>query len=81
MFNVLSESNDYEFYFTSSPVGGEHRASLPNCRSITDGPLFLEITKDMPDYFYYQDRNHKYMGGLVLVHSADEYQQFQRKKK
>ncbi len=79
MFNIVSDTG-YEFYFTDSPVGGEKYASLPGCKSTSSGPLLLEVTDHLPEYFYYQDRNHKYMGGLVLVHSIDEYKQFQQKK-
>lgn len=77
MFNIDQVSNskglfDYEFYFTESPIGGEKTQSLLGTKSVKNGPLMLDINSEIPDYFYYQDRKHKYMGGLVVVHSQEE---------
>lgn len=86
MFNVMQDPNrygdyDHEFCFTPSSIGGAgSKKSQWGCKSTCTGPLLLEVTDDMPDYFYYQDRNHKYMGGLIIVHSKKEYKQLQRKK-
>jgi len=84
MFNVKSDSKDYEFYFTRSPVGGEIKEGLKKNKSVSNGPLLLEVTDDLPEYFYYQDKHHKYMGGLIQIHSPEKYEYLtsssQRKK-
>ena len=86
MFNIIQSPNrygdyDHELYFTGSSIGGEGgKKSLWGCKSTYSGPLLLEVTDEMPEYLYYQDRNHKYMGGLIIIHSKKEYKQLQRKK-
>jgi len=80
MFHVNQNANktgnyNHKLYFTESPIGGEseiHKNTL-NAKSVCNGPLMLDVTYDLPDYFYYQDRNQKYMGGLIVVHSLQEY--------
>ena len=91
MFNVLQEHNsngnyDHEFYFTECPVGGNgspgyDNSPLKGCPSTYAGPLMLEVTDDLPNHFYYQDRKHRYMGALVVVHSKEEYKQLRKKNK
>jgi hypothetical protein len=39
------------------------------------------VTEDLPKSFYYGDKYHRYMGGLILVHSKEEYKELQRKKR
>lgn len=80
MFNINQLPNpsgkyDFELYFTESPIGGERKnnSKLLNTKSVKVGPVMLDIHSDIPDYFYYQDRKNKYMGGLILVHSPEEY--------
>lgn len=80
MFHITQHADEigrynHELYFTESPIGGEgktHNNTL-NTKSVCDGPLMLDVTHNLPDYFYYQDRNRKYMGGLIVVHSLQEY--------
>lgn len=86
MFNIKLNSQgyennqSYEFYFTRSPVGGERRETIKGCKSVRDGPLLLEVTNDLPEYFYYQDKHHKYMGGLIQIHSPEKYKSFQSER-
>jgi len=91
MFNILQDANadgsyDHEFYFTECPVGGKgspgyNNSPLKGCQSTCSGPLMLEVTDDLPNHFYYQDRTHRYMGALVVVHSKEEYKQLRCKNK
>jgi len=91
MFNVLQEPNSdghysHEFYFTECPVGGNgspgyDNSPLKGCPSTCAGPLMLEVTQDLPDHFYYQDRKNRYMGALIVVHSKEEYKKLRKKNK
>ena len=91
MFNVLQEPNaledyEHEFYFTECPVGGQGSSGYDNsplkgCQSRRAGPLMLDVTDDLPNHFYYQDRKHRYMGALINVYSKKEYKKLQKKNK
>lgn len=87
MFNILQDSTlngkyEYELYFTSSPVGGTLNSSvIPNTKSQNVGPLLLDVTPELPEYFYYQDKYHRHMGGLIIIHNKKEYKKLQKKRK
>jgi len=86
LFNILQDPDlrgnyKYEFFFTESSTGGTDEGRLKNLKSKSQGQLLLDVTDDLPESFYYGDRYHRYMGGLILIHSKQEYKELQRKKK
>jgi hypothetical protein len=86
LFNILQDPDilgnyKYEFFFTESSVGGTEEGRITNLPSGSEGQLLLNVTEDLPKSFYYGDKYHRYMGGLILVHSKEEYKELQRKKR
>jgi len=68
----------HHLYFTTDPIGGKRGEACDNgmhdaCplalspSPIASGSVALKIHDTYPDTFYYQCRNHKAMGGLVVV--------------
>jgi len=53
----------YAFYLTTDPVGMDDGISL----SISNDIMTIYIDEHYPSVFYYQDKYHKFIGGIVLV--------------
>lgn len=78
-FRVKQEANDYPqpFMFTSDLAGGVagdacasnwQPGELPNTGpAVTNDTVVLD-TKTLPKLFYYQSKNAKFLGGMVMVH-------------
>jgi len=80
-WNQTEESPNFThfFYFTKDPLGGPKGVDADNPtydpvplegtpQPWGNGKGFLKITREFPQYFYYQCRNYRYMGGLIIVH-------------
>lgn len=62
-------NSGHEFVLTNSPVGGKNAKSIVGgFEPISEGCVGFKVTKSTPRYFFYQDTQHKYLGGLVIVH-------------
>ncbi|MEO6068779.1 MAG: hypothetical protein ABIQ41_12465 [Gemmatimonadales bacterium] len=66
------ESGDvHQFVLTNKPDGGKGSKIIPGgFEPVSKGCVSLKVTKSTPRYFYYQDADHSYEGGLVIVHDA-----------
>lgn len=68
------------FYLTSDPCGGvqgdmaestHDPVKLPGTFEPTsNGEVTLRVAKDFPQFAYYQSRQHKFMGGLIVCHDG-----------
>lgn len=67
----------FRLVFTSHPLEGKH-PFLVNTKSKY---IRLDANNLLPSYFYYQDHQQKCMGGLVKIHSKEEYEKRKEKKK
>lgn len=56
------------FYFSTNAVGGDINTCLPGTHAVASGKTRLYVTKDTPKYFYYGDKNNKFMGGLIKIY-------------
>lgn len=78
-FHNNDESADHEFFFTTDPAGGQRgdQTADKNYEPVeipgTPRPfseyksVSFNVTNQFPKVFYYQDRLHKFLGGLVFV--------------
>lgn len=68
------------FYFTADPAGGVKGdaceagydpVKLPGTpEPAANGVMTLDVGKDLPKLFYYQSRDAKFCGGIVMVHDT-----------
>ena len=70
-FNVKTDVK-HDFYFSKSPVGWGGAAHFKDVKGqfTYSGDVIFSPTKDTPDVLYYQCRNHKSMGGKLLIVDA-----------
>ena len=60
---------EHLFMFTNSPSGGEKSLIIRGGFSpISEGNVRFKVNKSTPNYFFYQNSNNKYEGGIVIVH-------------
>jgi len=62
--NVLASE---PFFFSSSSSGGSASGNIFGVKPVVNGVLTITIDNSVPDLFYYQSTNHKYVGGIVEV--------------
>jgi len=76
-FNVKQKCHDGEnsFVLTQNPIGKVGNIEpVPLCNSfdpVTNGCVKYHVTCKTPKYFYYQNANASFMGGLCLVENDD----------
>lgn len=63
----LSIENRQPFFFTTSKEGGAQIGELFTKGPVVNGVLRITITDDLPNEFYYQSTNDKYVGGTVYI--------------
>jgi hypothetical protein len=72
-FTFNNDNPEYSMYFTSDPVGGPmdnlYLDGTPP--PFNNGTVTLYISDTTPHVFYYQDKNHKFSGGLIIVTSCN----------
>jgi hypothetical protein len=57
------------FALTTSPAGGSNSRLIPGSfQPVAKGTVCFEVTNKTPKYFFYQDLNNMFLGGLVIVH-------------
>lgn len=68
-FVVDKEAAEHSFVLTTSPMGGKGSSIVPGgFAAVSKGSACFKITDDTPRYFFYQDANAGFKGGLVIVH-------------
>lgn len=60
---------DEPFFFTTSSVGGNSSSNIFNVSPTTNGTIRITVTDNLPNQFYYQSTNNRYVGGPVYVHN------------
>lgn len=68
IFKLDSNNIGAELIFTTDPMGSKGAVSLKGINSIKSGNDGLVVFgKDSPNEFYYQDKNHAFLGGSVKL--------------
>ena len=63
------EDPEHSLILTNSPAGGKGSRMIPNSFSpVPKGCVCLKVDDSTPRYFFYQDYNNAFAGGLVIVH-------------
>lgn len=70
-FNI--NTNDHPFYFTTSQNGGpSDKNILPDFSPTENGIMEFIVPLSYPSLFYYQCKNHPYMGDLVSFYQQSK---------
>lgn len=64
---VTGQRRNDPFFFTTDPEGGSENGNIFNLRPTSNGTIRITITKNLPQKFYYQSTNSKYVGGQVFL--------------
>jgi hypothetical protein len=68
-FTLYNNDPEYYLYFTTDPIGGPGDILYLNGTPppFNNGTVTLYIGDNIPHVFYYQDKNHKFAGGIIIV--------------
>ncbi len=67
-FIFKSENKNFDFILTNSPSGGRNaKPAVKGFNKLNNGVMSIFVDDSTPKYFYYQDANSEFKGGLIIV--------------
>lgn len=73
MYYEFINTTDEPLYFTTDIAGGSNAIfsigtkNKKNFTGISNGTVFLKVSYDLPNKFYYHSATNKYVGGIIIV--------------